>query len=65
MKIHNQNYSLIFKQTIAELTAAQPRLARLLATHGIKARLYVENEAGQFFVVDQYQSGSFGKVTAA
>jgi hypothetical protein len=66
MKIHNQDYIVIMKESVKELSLTHPRVAALMRAHGIKARLYVTRPNGsKYYVVQQYQSGNYGKVTAA
>lgn len=65
MKINNQDYTLVFRETITEIALTAPRLASMLKRNGVKARLYVEDSQGHYFVVAQYQSNNFGRVTPA
>lgn len=66
MKIHNKDYTVIMSESVKELTLTHPRVAALMRSHGIKARLYVQRLNGsKYYVVNQYQSGNFGPVTPA
>ena len=65
VKIKEQKYTVIMQESVKELALTQPRLARMLQQHGVKARLYVESIQGKYFVVNQYQSGKYGDVTPA
>lgn len=66
MKIQNKEYIVIMCEPIRQLALTQPRLARILRENSIVKRLYVQStETNQYFVVDQHQSGNFGKVTPA
>lgn len=66
MKIHNQDYIVIMKESAKELSLTHPRVAAFMRSNSIKARLYVTRPAGnKFYVVNQYQSGNYGRVTAA
>lgn len=65
MKINNKNYTLVFQETITEIALTAPRLASVLKQQGVKARLYVEDSQGHYYVVPQYQSNNFGQPTPA
>lgn len=66
MKIHNKDYIVIMSESVKELTFTHPRVAAIMRSHGIKARLYVQRLNGsKYYVVQQYQSGNFGPVTPA
>lgn len=65
MKINNKDYTLVFRETITEIAMTTPRLASVLKQKSVKARLYVEDSAGHYFVVEQYQSNNFGQPTPA
>jgi hypothetical protein len=66
MTIQNKEYIIIMSEPIRQLALTQPRLARILRANSIIKRLYVQSaDTSQYFVVDQYQSGNFGKVIPA
>lgn len=65
MIINNQNYTLVFQETITEIALSAPRLAAMLQRQGVKARLFVEDTQGHYYVVEQYQSNNFGQPTPA
>lgn len=65
MIINNQDYTLVFQETITEIALTAPRLAAMLKRNGVKARLYVEDTQGHYYVVPQYQSNNFGQPTPA
>lgn len=66
MKINNQDYIVIMSETVKELSLTHPRVAALMRRHGIQARLYVQRKNGsKYYVVNKYQSGNFGRVSAA
>lgn len=66
MKIHNKDYIVIMRESVRELSFTHPRVAALMQRHGIQARLYVQSKNGsKYYVVNKYQSGNYGRVTAA